>query len=294
ALLALIIALVSRVPVRMLISAGLVAWAIYVEQLPSWQTVLALSLLCVLFFGARYLWRVVSPFPGLEPQVRVHDWAGLGGQICVVLASILLGGLSSSDTLLAHAGALALFVLAALLYWLGSLSQRAEVLRWCLYTVGLLVSLVVAWEMHTPGITRLDLLAIAPASYLVVVAPFLMRDEVLSDHHRFGQICALLGAALLLLPSLSLSFSNDNLSPTLLLAGESLALFLLGIIARMRTFVLSGAALVIVSAIHALFLPSLAIPPSVALTVIGGTLLALATGLSLARHRLRSAWLRWQ
>jgi len=41
---------------------------------------------------------------------------------------------------------------------------------------------------------------------------------------------------------------------------------------------------------HALFLPSLGLPPSLALTVMGVTLLGLATALSLARHRLQAVW----
>ncbi|GAC1394222.1 MAG: hypothetical protein NVSMB38_25830 [Ktedonobacteraceae bacterium] len=61
---------------------------------------------------------------------------------------------------------------------------------------------------------------------------------------------------------------------------------------HVRFFVLSGAGLVIVSAMHALFLPSLGLPPSLALTIMGMTLLGLATVLSLARHRLQAVWTR--
>ena len=93
---------------------------------------------------------------------------------------------------------------------------------------------------------------------------------------------------------LRLSFSESNLLPTLLLTGEALALLVLGVATRMRVFILSGAGLVIVGALRALFLPSLGIPPSLALSVLGLALLAIATGLSLARHRLQVAWKRWE
>jgi hypothetical protein len=91
-----------------------------------------------------------------------------------------------------------------------------------------------------------------------------------------------------------LSFSQDNLQPTLILAGESLALLLLGLGVRMRVFVLSGAGLLVVGAMHALFLPSLGIPSSLALTILGGTLLAVATTLSLTRRMLQRVWTQWE
>jgi hypothetical protein len=211
-----------------------------------------------------------------------------------VLAIIVQGGLFASTGPLAHVGAVALLVLAVLLFWSGHLQTRASSRRWCGYTAGLLLALVVSWELSASEQTHLDILTLAPASYLIVVSPFLSRDEMLPYHHRFGQCCSVLGAILLLTPALWLSFSAENLQPTLILAGEALVLLLLGVGLRVRFFVLSGAALVIVAAMHALFLPSLGLPPSLALTILGGTLLAIATALSLARHRLQAAWTRWQ
>jgi hypothetical protein len=89
-------------------------------------------------------------------------------------------------------------------------------------------------------------------------------------------------------PSIWSSFSQQHLFPTLLLAGEALLLFLAGIALRMRVFVLSGASLVIVSAIHLLFLEELQIPQFLALTITGVILLASATGLLLIRSRIAS------
>ena len=71
-----------------------------------------------------------------------------------------------------------------------------------------------------------------------------------------------------------------------------MALLLLGIGTRLRIFVLSGAGLVIVAILHSLFLQAFALPLS--LTLLGLILIAIATGLSIARHRLQLAWSRWE
>ncbi len=141
------------------------------------------------------------------------------------------------------------------------------------------------------GQTRLDILLLAPASYLSVVAPFVMRDKTLPRRHWAGQVVALSGALLLLLPALWFSFSDSNLLPTLVLIGESLALLLLGIATRIRIFILSSAALLIVGALRALFLST---PPSLALMVLGVMLVVIATALFLVRHRLKIAWTQWE
>ena len=130
---------------------------------------------------------------------------------------------------------------------------------------------------------------------LIVIAPLLFRDEALPEHHLIGECIAVLGTALLLLPTLWLSFAESelNLVYTVVLLLESLVLLLLGIGVGVRIFILSGAGLIVVAALHALFLPSLGIPTPLALTILGLLLLAVSTGLSLARRRLRSVWSQW-
>jgi hypothetical protein len=156
----------------------------------------------------------------------------------------------------------------------------------------LLLSLVVSWELSAFGQTRFDVLMLAPASYLSVIAPFLMRDETLPERHWAGQVVSLLGAALLLLPALWFSFSDSsNLVPTLVLVSESLALLLLGIATRLRIFVLGSASLLVVGTLRALFLST---PPSLALMVLGGTLVVIATALFLVRRKLQIAWTQWE
>ncbi len=111
------------------------------------------------------------------------------------------------------------------------------------------MALVAAWELIAFRQTKLDLLLLAPASYLSVIAPFLMRDKALKEGERIGQFVAGIGAALLLVPTGILSIignQQDDLLSTLLLLGKALSLFFLGIATRVRFFILGGASLVIV------------------------------------------------
>jgi hypothetical protein len=107
-----------------------------------------------------------------------------------------------------------------------------------------------------------------------------------------GQASALIGAALLLLPSLWFSFNGSDLLPTMLLLGEALALLVMGLASRVRIFILSSAALIIVGTVRLLFL---SIPQSVPLLLMafGSLLILLATALILSRRRLQQAWSQW-
>jgi hypothetical protein len=136
------------------------------------------------------------------------------------------------------------------------------------------------------------MLTLVPASYLIIAAPFLLRDQALPARQIAGQLVSLLGAALLLLPALWLSFNGILPLPTLILLTESLVLLALGLIIRLRMFILSSAALVVAGTLRLLFL---SVPQSVPilLMVFGSLLVLLATGLILARHRLQHAWRHW-
>jgi hypothetical protein len=323
AVLALFIMLVERTPEKLVFPVALVAWSIAVWQppLPIAQLMISYSLLCALIFASQYIWRVIPAAANRISAPFVHAVLGIGGQLVVILYIIGQGGLFASSGLLAHVGAGALLELAILLFWYGSvysgnikgllategdagkrearLSQARRVRHWCGYGAGLLVALVVSWELSAFQQTRLDLLSIAPASYLLVVAPFLMRDEVLPQRHRVGQLVSFLGAVLLLLPSLWLSFNDSNLLSTLILLGEALALLALGIVTRVRnqtspgstsvdnftssTLVYASVSMIIVGAMRALFLTGQGVP--IVLTAGGLILIAFATALKLASNR---------
>jgi len=286
--------LVERVPEALVVPVGLAVWAIGQTGWVLWQLMAAYSLLCMLIFGSQFIWKVIPPVTNWLPATLLHRIFGLGGQALVVLFVIGLGGLSADSGPLAHVGAGALLVLAVLLFWYGRLQSTVVVQRWCAYSAGALLSLVVPWELLAFRQMNLDLLTLVPASSLVVIGPFLMREAGLPHHRRIGQVVSMLGAALLLLPTLWLSFSsgNDNVLYTLILLGESLVLLVLGLGLRVRVLILCGAGLIVVGALHALFLSTNSTP--LALAGLGVILLLVATGLTLARHRLQAAWTRWQ
>ncbi|HYB02020.1 MAG TPA: hypothetical protein VED37_17495, partial [Ktedonobacteraceae bacterium] len=314
---AIMILLVERIPELLVFPAGLAAATIWLWESPPLELVplmTAYSLLCLVVFLSQFIWRIVPPASHWVPSAIPHAVLALGGQTVVVLSIIGQGGLASNSTsLLPHVGAGALLELALLLFWYGYLHigivasaniwlnepqksrdilQHAKVLQhWCYYVAGLLCSLVISWELSAFGQTRVDVLLLAPASYLSVVAPFVMRDKTLPGAHWLGQVVALSGALLLLLPALWFSFTDNNLLPTFVLIGESLALLLLGIGTRVRIFILSSAALLLVGALRALFLST---PPSLALMLLGVMLVVIATALFLVRHRLKIAWTHWE
>ncbi len=282
--------LLERTPEAIVLPMLLTSWLIAILPWTLWQQMLAYSALCVAVFGAQFIWLWLPSHTTLITPKRLYAWLAIGGQTLVVLAIAWLSGFSTSEVAMAHTGSGALLILAVLLFWNGSLQPTQVVRHWYNYSSGLLIALSISWELLAQQQTGIDVLTIAPASYLIVIAPFLSRDQHLANRHLVGQLCAITGSLLLLLPTFWLSFTHDNLQPTLVLVGESLALLLLGIVTHMRFFVLSGAALVIVATIHALFLPELGIPLSLALALLGAILLTLATVLSLMRQRLRLVW----
>jgi hypothetical protein len=284
--------LVERAPEALVFPVVLAVWAIGEIHLALWQLMIAYSMLCVLIFASRFIWKIIPPATNWLPATWLHRVFGLVGQALVVLFVIKQDGLSAGSGPLAHAGAGALFVLALLLFWFGRLQHEVTVQRYCAYGAGALLSLMVPWELLAFRQTNLDLLTLAPASYLSVIGPFLMCEEALRQHHRIGQVVSLVGAALLLLPTLWLSFSANALLYTLILLGESLVLLLLGLGLRARVLILCGAGLIVVDALHALFLTTSSTP--LALAGLGVILLLVASGLTLARHRLRGAWACWQ
>jgi hypothetical protein len=295
--LAFVIMLVERVPVLLVFPVIFAALAIllWYPHLDIPSAMIAFTVLCALIFVSQFVWRLIRPVTQNIPASLLHNIAAIGGQLLIVLIIIRNGGLFTSSSALAFVGAGSLFILALMLFCYGRIQARKIVRRYCDYAAGMLVSLVISWTLSAFGQTNLDLLTLAPAAYFTVIAPVLLRDETLPDHHLIGEVIAVLGAALLLLPTLWLSFtySDGNLLYTLVLMAESLALLLLGIGVGVRVFVLTGAGLIVVAALHALFLPSLGIPTPLALTIIGAMLLGIATGLSLVRRRVRSAWTHW-
>ncbi len=289
-LLSFIVMFVEQRGELIILPLALALWGIVQTRWEMWQQLGVLSLLFFLVFAMPYIWQLFPAQSQSLLQRRAYILVGFAGQVGMLLLIIAQGGLFSNEQALAHVGIGVLLLLAVQLFWYGWAQQAKQ--YWTIYVAGLLLTLAIPWQLSTFQITRIEWLTLAPATYLIVVAPFLSHNEHTPYHTHLGQLCSILGASLLLLPTLWSSFSEPTIQPTFILTGEALFLLLLGVTLRTRIFVLSGAALVIVSAMHALFLPSLGLPPSLALTIMGGMLLALATALSLARHRLQSVWTR--
>jgi hypothetical protein len=290
--LVLILMLAERLPDLSLLVIGLAVWLIAQTGWAAWQMVCAYSLLCLFVFAGQLLWKRIPPVLEVISSIwlaRVVSFSSLG---IVILFVIVQGGLSPHAGLLAHSGVFALCIGVILLLWAAStVSPVNKMSRYaCYYGAGLLLSLTIPWELLAFGQTDVTWLTLVPASYMIITSPFLLHDKQWSDLRWVGHSLALGGAMLLLLPTLWSSFDRVEVFPTLLLAAESLLLLVLGTIVRIRFFVLSGAALVVVSAMHLLFLPALGIPTFLALTLAGVLLLALATVLLVVRTRLATVW----
>src|SRR5436305_2037840 len=205
--LTLLVMLVERVPELLVVAVILAVLAIARPEWLFWQRMIAYSLVCVLVFSAQFVWGLPS-MPARGQQW--HRLLGLGGQVCVVLAIIVSGGLVAESGVLAQVGIGALLVLAGLLFWHGRLQSQQANLHWCNYGAGVLIACAVSWELAALHQMEIDWLTLAPATYLIVIAPFLSRDQNIAAHRALGRYCSLAGAALLLLPTLWLSFSVNN------------------------------------------------------------------------------------
>lgn len=318
AMLALLIMLVKRAPELLIFPVGLATWTIdlWLSGSSAVQLILACTLLCVLTFALQFVWRFWPATTRWLAETSLHNALSIGGLCLVLLFAFSQGAISSDAGTLAQAGILALVTLSLLLFLYGLLHPSTvaralprhldEAVRvgrlaaahaarhWCNYISGLLLTLALSWELLAFHQTRFDVLTLVPASYLIVVAPLLLRDQTLPGRHVVGQAVALAGSALLLLPALWFSFNSDgaNLLPTLILLAEALVLLILGLVIRLRIFILSSTALVVVGTLRVLFL---SMPPSIpiVLMVFGSLLMLLATALILARHRLQAAWRHW-
>jgi hypothetical protein len=315
--LAVLAMLIERAPELLFIPVAQAAWTLHLLLLgaPAALLTLAYTLLCILIFATQFLWRLRPAAASWLPETSLHNVLSLGGLCLVLLNALNLGALSPEAGWLAQTGVLALVTLSLLIFLYGLTNALATarepaqtgdeqrrvhrntrartVHHWCLYGSGLLLALAACWELLAFRQTRIDVLTLVPASYLIIVAPFLLRDQALPARHIVGQVVSLAGSALLLLPALWLSFNGSTLLPTLVLLAEALVLLALGLVMRLRIFILSSTALVVVGTLRMLFL---SVPQSVPilLMVFGSLLVLLATGLILARHRLQEAWGQWE
>jgi hypothetical protein len=296
-LLAALVMLKERLPEALALPAALAGWLLFQMHWEFWQTMFAASVLCLLIFASQFIWRVVTPLHLWWSASTPARVLALSGQTCIATALLLAYGGPATSPLALQVGAAALLILALLLLWLAYTQPSQRVRTWLLYGIGFLLALTCSWELRTlPGLT-VDVLLLPPASYLLVIAPFLQRDKTLPGSQRVGQIVSLVGACGLFLPSFILSNVAQGsvgslparLVSTLLLLAESLGLFTLGMVTRVRYLLLGGTGLVVIGAIEALIYATShsqqagVILVWLALAVSGGALIGGAAFLTLRR-----------
>jgi hypothetical protein len=256
-----LVMLIERAPEALVLVAAFAAWAIARGGPGTWQSILAYSVLCTLIFLAQFVWRTLRPVTNWFPAEALPRAMALGGQTLVVLFAFASTATSDQGAL-AQAGVCSLLILTGLTAWFAYTQHTRQIRFWSNYSAGLLLALALMWELYVlAGSVFPELLIIPPASYLTVTAPFLLREKTLPGGRSGGYIAAVSGSLALLLPSFIISLGSRGaigpipgaLLAVLLLLGETLALFLLGIMFRVRFFVLGGAALVVVGAVRALF-----------------------------------------
>jgi carbon monoxide dehydrogenase subunit G len=250
ALLALLIMLFERTPEALIAPAGLAALAISRFHVNDASiSLLVYSLLCVLIFASRFLWKNVTAGKRLVSPAWFPVLLALGGQFAVICMAIADGSLTSHTSSLIYAGAATLLVFTLLVLWSGYLLPDRPVLRrWCYYCAGFLIGLCISWYLLSFPKVRsyadsYEFFTIAPAVSLSVIAPFLMRDQTLPGYRQIGQVIAILATIALLFPT-ALSLSQNQILVVLFLL-EAVALFLLGLITRTQVFIYGGATLVV-------------------------------------------------
>jgi hypothetical protein len=298
-LLAVLVMVKERLPEALILPAVLASWLLIQAHWEFWQTMLAASGLCLLIFASQFIWRVVTPLQLGWPASAPARVLALSGQMGVTVALLLVYGGSgpTASPLALQAGAVALLILGLLLLCFAYTQPSRRVRIWSFYGIGLLLALTCSWELRVlPGLT-IDVLLLPPASYLLVIAPFLLRDKTLPGSRRIGQLVSLVGACGLFLPSFILSNVAQGsvgslparLVSTLLLLAESLGLFMLGIVTRVRYLLLGGTGLVVVGAIEAMIYATSHSQQAgvmlvwLALAVSGGALIGGAAFLTLRR-----------
>jgi hypothetical protein len=186
---------------------------------------------------------------------------------------------------------LSLLLFGAGFSWQPVPRTHLHITNWaCIYGAAIILSWVPGGEMAGWGMTDVSLFYLWPALCMLGLSALIPHNERLVSAHRWSQWCSVIGACLLLGPTLFLSFSQANVQPSLILSGEALALLFVSFLLRNRILLLLGIAVVIVTAIHILFLPSLGIPSFLALSLTGILLLGTATLMLWIRPRLTVLW----
>jgi hypothetical protein len=311
---AVVESLPDLLPLALLLGALSLGAAADYAQLDRWQAVLALVGLSYVYAAGEALWRVV---PGLRPRsggtlsaggglsapppnsavlalewlhrdprtagAAIHRWGSLLLAVgAIVVAIFTLDSFSpfAPGTQVVGAALLATGGLLALQARLTN--QRAQ---W--YLAGLLVALAVTWEGRWLGADNIQAFVLAPGSYLLLIGALLPGDKQVRQPVPLGPWASLLGALLLLIPTLYQALtSGEELLYGTVLALYGLVVVGIGVGIRARTLVLLGTGFVGFAAIRgALLAVSEGVPIAVILAAFAALLLGGALWLSLRARR---------
>ena len=176
----------------------------------------------------------------------------------------------------------ALLALGGLLALLG----LARDVRPALYIAGEMAALAITWEARWLGADNIQAFVLAPGSYQVLIGALLPADRRVPFALRLGQAASVLGALILLVPTLYQSFQPDrDWLYALALAVEALVVTGVGVGTRSRTLVLAGSSFVGLAALRgAVLAVNSGVPVAVVIAIIAIALIGGATWLSLRRR----------
>lgn len=311
ALTAYLVAMIeSRVEALLLaLPIGVLALAAGVRALdwPLWQAALAFVGLSWLYVAGQWLW---GALPWLRnsasrpwwmdetasvahpkwQDVRflgriIHHFAGLVVGSGVVLAALLIVQTYTPGEPMAEVEVVALASLATLF----ALSTRVIPAHALWYVAGGLLAVAVSWQVRWLGADNIQAFVLAPGSYLLIIGALLPADHRLRNPIRLGQMASLFGALLLLLPTLTQSFTTpqtENWVYAAVLALEALAIAAIGIGAHTRVLLLLGTGFFGLAAIRgALLAFSSGVPVALIIAALALLLMGGATWLSLRVRR---------
>ena len=168
-----------------------------------------------------------------------------------------------------------------------SRNPRYAVVR---YIAGFFAALAITWFVRWLGADNTQAFIAAPGSYLLLVGAFLPADRRVLHAQRIGKFISLVGALLLMLPTLYQSFTEPDpqfqLTYVLVLLFESVIIIGLGVGLHARTMIYVGSAFVGVDVLSGVGLALRSgVSPAIVLALLAAVLIGAATWLSLrTRH----------
>jgi hypothetical protein len=311
ALTAYVVAMIeSRAEALLLaLSIGVLALAAGIHALdwPLWQAALAFVGLSWLYVAGQWLWGALPWLSNRRGRpwwmddemvakharwqdVRflgriIHHAAGLLVGSGVALAALLIVQTYTPGEPMAEVEVVALVSLAALV----ALSAWVIPVHALWYVSGGLLAVAVSWQVRWLGADNIQAFVLAPGSYLLIIGALLPADHRLRNPVRLGQLASLFGALLLLLPTLTQSFTtpqSENWVYAAVLALEALAIAAVGVGTHARTLLLLGTGFFGLAAIRgALLAFSSGVPVALIIAALALLLMGGATWLSLRVRR---------